>query len=123
MTAYLFFACLSGSERRIDNRGRKKLLRQSPSCPSARLAPMLPSLLMLTDQIVSLLIAERDKLNRAIEALQGTKRRGRPPKSGIALTASAPSRGGRRGRTFTSAQRKAQAKRMKEYWAAKKKKS
>jgi hypothetical protein len=61
-----------------------------PKLQSAQLAPMLPSLLMLTDQIISLLIAERDKLNRAIEALQGTKRRGRPPKSGIVLTASAP---------------------------------
>jgi hypothetical protein len=28
---------------------------------------------MPTDHIVALLIAERDKLNRAIEALQGTK--------------------------------------------------
>ena len=35
---------------------------------------------MATDQIVSMLIAERDKLNAEIEALQGpTKRRGRPP--------------------------------------------
>jgi hypothetical protein len=37
---------------------------------------------MPTDQILSLLLAERDKLNRAIEALQGpTKRRGRLPKN------------------------------------------
>jgi hypothetical protein len=37
---------------------------------------------MPTEQILTLLIAERDKLNRAIEALQGpTKRRGRPPKN------------------------------------------
>ena len=36
---------------------------------------------MPTEHIVSLLIQERDKLNRAIEALQGPiKRRGRPPK-------------------------------------------
>jgi hypothetical protein len=35
---------------------------------------------MSTEQILALLIAARDKLNRAIEALQGpTKRRGRPP--------------------------------------------
>jgi hypothetical protein len=33
-------------------------------------------------RILALLIAERDKLNRAIDALQGTtKRRGRPPRS------------------------------------------
>jgi hypothetical protein len=38
---------------------------------------------MPTDQIVALLIAERDKLDRAIQILQdgGTKRRGRPPKN------------------------------------------
>jgi hypothetical protein len=36
---------------------------------------------MPTDQILDLLIVERDKLNRAIEALGGStpKRRGRPP--------------------------------------------
>jgi hypothetical protein len=38
---------------------------------------------MPTDQIVALLIAERDKLDRAIQALQdgGAKRRGRSPKN------------------------------------------
>jgi hypothetical protein len=35
---------------------------------------------MPTDSILSLLISERDKLNRAIAALQGTPGRGRPPK-------------------------------------------
>lgn len=36
---------------------------------------------MQTEQIVALLIAERDRLSKAIEALQGPiKRRGRPPK-------------------------------------------
>jgi len=39
---------------------------------------------MPTDQIVALLVAERDRLNRAIEALQGpVKRRGRPPKNPV----------------------------------------
>jgi hypothetical protein len=38
---------------------------------------------MSTDHIVSLLIAECDRLSRALEALQGSaKRRGRPPGSG-----------------------------------------
>jgi hypothetical protein len=81
---------------------------------------------MQTDHIVALLIAERDRLNRAIEALQGpTKRRGRPAKNTVyepagptAIVAPAPAT---RKRTFTDAQRKAQAKRMKAYWAAKKK--
>jgi len=72
---------------------------------------------MLVDQIVTLLIAERDKLNRAIEALQGSaKRRGRPPNA--ALEVSAPKRKRR-----SAAQRKAQAERMKAYWAAKRKKA
>jgi hypothetical protein len=79
---------------------------------------------MPTDDIVALLIAERDKLNRAIDALQGpTKRRGRPPKNaliaGVAPAAEpAPKR---KKRTFTAVQRKEQAARMKRYWAAKKK--
>lgn len=35
---------------------------------------------MQTDEIVTMLVTERDRLTRAIEALQGpTKRRGRPP--------------------------------------------
>jgi hypothetical protein len=76
---------------------------------------------MPTDHIIALLIAERDKLNRAIEALQGpAKRRGRPPKAVAALAADAstPKRKRR-----NPAQRKAQAERMKAYWAAKRKKA
>ena len=60
---------------------------------------------MPTEHILDLLVAERDRLNRAIEALQdSTKGRGRPPQSG-----------GRRVRT--AAQNKAQSERMKAYWA------
>ena len=79
---------------------------------------------MPTDQILTLLISERDKLTRAIEALQGpTKRRGRPPKNPLAATtpAVAPAPAEKRGRKFTYYQRKKQAQKMKEYWAAKKK--
>ena len=76
---------------------------------------------MPTEHIIALLIAERDKLNRAIEALQGSaKRRGRPPKAvatSFAPEASAPKRKRR-----SAAQRKAQGERMKAYWAAKRKK-
>ena len=80
---------------------------------------------MATDHIVALLIQERDRLNRAIEALHGPiKRRGRPPKrasfpSSISVEAEAPPV--KKKRTFTAAQRKEQAKRMKAYWVAKKK--
>jgi hypothetical protein len=74
---------------------------------------------MPTENILALLIAERDKLNRAIEALQGPSRRGRPPKDDAAQQETpAPVR---KKRTFTPAQRREQAKRMKLYWAKKKK--
>jgi hypothetical protein len=82
--------------------------------------------LMTTPEIVSLLIAERDKLNSAIEVLQGvttTKRRGRPPgsKNGVSAPAATPAPATKHTRTFTPARRKAQAARMRRYWAAKKK--
>ena len=73
---------------------------------------------MPTEQILALLIQERDRLSRAIEALQGTvTRRGRPPKSVSAISEEAP----RKKRKFTPAQRKKQAERMRAYWAAKRK--
>jgi hypothetical protein len=50
--------------------------------------PSCYDFLMPTEHIVALLIAERDKLNRAIDALQGpTKRRGRPPRNPLPTTA------------------------------------
>jgi hypothetical protein len=84
---------------------------------------------MNTDQIIALLVAERDRLNRAIEALQGpvaVKRRGRPPKSASAVVAAAPApaasasvpKKGRRG--FTAAERKAQSEKLKAYWKKRK---
>jgi hypothetical protein len=78
---------------------------------------------MDTAQIVAALIVERDKLNRAIEALHGaTKRRGRPPKNpfSIPLASPAPTANGRKG-GMTSAARKAQSRRMKAYWAKRRK--
>ena len=78
---------------------------------------------MPTEQILALLIQERDKLNRAIEALEGPKRRGRPPKNILTATApvNSPKPAKRKRRTFTAAQRKQQAERMRAYWAAKRK--
>lgn len=77
---------------------------------------------MPTEHIIALLVAERDKLNRAIEALQGSaKRRDRPPKAvatSATPVASAPNR-----KRQSAARRKAQAERMKAYWAAKRKKA
>ncbi len=84
---------------------------------------------MSAEHVLSLLISERDKLNRAIEALEMTvKRRGRPAKQswtfrtpyrtyhGVDANSTSPKR-----RTFTAAQRKQQAARTKAFWAAKRK--
>jgi len=68
---------------------------------------------MPTEHIIALLIYERDRINAAIDALQGSaKRRGRPPKS----LSAGPTR---KKRTFSAAQRKEQAARMKLYWQKK----
>ena len=74
---------------------------------------------MPTEHILALLIAERDNLNRAIEALQGPlKRRGRPPKHPMDIGAPVT----KRRRHRTAAERKAQAEKMRAYWAKRKKK-
>lgn len=87
---------------------------------------------MPTDHILSLLIAERDKLNAAISLLGGTpaKRRGRPPKSAsmpdwvtsnnLPVTAPVPEKPAKKKRKFSPAQREAARKRMKAMWAKKK---
>ena len=71
---------------------------------------------MQTEQIVALLIQERDRLSRAIEALQGSaKRRGRPPKNPLAAAyVAAP----RKRRPFSAATRKKMAAAQKKRWAA-----
>jgi hypothetical protein len=71
---------------------------------------------MPIDQILPLLIAERDKLNRAIEALQGpTKRPGRPPKKPLAIetSAAAPKK-----RQVSAAARRRMAAGQRKRWAA-----
>lgn len=80
---------------------------------------------MPTEHILALLIAERDKLNRAIEALGGTgaKRRGRPRKNHgetIAAVSPAPVHA-KKHHMRSPAARRAQARRMKLYWAKRKK--
>ena len=88
---------------------------------------------MPTDHIIQLLIAERDRISAAIEALGGgtaNKRRGRPPGSKNALvnapswvtgTPEPPDKPARKKRKFSAKQRAEQAARMKAYWAKKKK--
>jgi len=81
---------------------------------------------MPTEHIVALLIEERDKLNRAIEALQGPlRRRSRPPK---ALATSKPpanpqvvaTHKTRKTTVWSAARKKAHISRMKAYWAKRK---
>jgi len=76
--------------------------------------------------VLSLLIAERDRLNRAIDILQREpKRRGRKPGSTVARGAAAPKKAAkkRRRRRMSSAARKAVSDRMRKYWAARRKAS
>jgi hypothetical protein len=79
---------------------------------------------MQTESIVALLVAERDKLNRAIEALQGTAERPILPEekqATVVPVAVAPVAATKKKRVWTAANRKAHIERMKAYWAAKRK--
>jgi len=78
---------------------------------------------MATEHIVSLLLAERDRLTRAIEALQGpAKRRGRPARAAAPAAASpAKAKPARKRRKLTAAEKKAASERMKAFWAARRK--
>jgi hypothetical protein len=72
---------------------------------------------MQTEQIVALLVAERNRLDAAIQALQGpVKRRGRPPGTKVSaplVAAKAPVRGKR---TLSAAGRKAIADAARKRW-------
>jgi len=74
---------------------------------------------MPTDQILSLLIAERDKLNRAIEVLQDTPRRGGRPRKNVTPTVDAePAPNSIRKRPrWTAAMRRAASERAKAAYA------
>jgi hypothetical protein len=81
------------------------------------------------EEIVQLLIAERDRLNAAIAALTGpTKRRGRPPKSAHDdptmpdwVKPAAAKKPAKNKRNFSPEQREAARQRMKKMWAKRKK--
>jgi hypothetical protein len=64
---------------------------------------------MPKEQILALLLAERDRVNRAIEVLGGPKRRGRPPG-----TRNEP----KHKRTLSAAGRRAIAEGQRKRWAA-----
>ena len=76
---------------------------------------------MATEHILSLLIAERNKLNRAIEALGGTTD-GHGGASKVSAAA-APAKAVRKRKPLTAAQKKAHSERMKAFWAARRKKA
>ena len=69
--------------------------------------------------VLELLIAEREKLNRAIEALSGGGRRGRPPGRRGRPPGRAAARRERRG--MSAEARAAQSRRMRLYWARRRK--
>jgi hypothetical protein len=79
---------------------------------------VLPSTLMPTDHILSLLIAERDKLNRAIEALSApVKRPGRPAKRQVQAIEANPVEPKKK-RHISAAARRKMAAAQKKRWAA-----
>ncbi len=69
---------------------------------------------MPTDHIVALLIAERDKLNRAIAALQGGEKRPKAVGPEATITNAVP----RRKRHVSAAARRKMALGQKKRWAA-----
>jgi hypothetical protein len=71
---------------------------------------------MPIENILALLIAERNRLDAAIKALQSPVRRAARP-AGNPVAGAPPARK----RRFSAAQRSKIAARMKAYWAAKKK--
>ena len=72
---------------------------------------------METNQILTLLEAERDRLSRAIEVLRGTHRGKLPTTSDATRAGSRARRGG-----MSVAARKAQSERMRLYWQARRRK-
>jgi hypothetical protein len=78
---------------------------------------------MATEHIISLLIAERDKLNKAIEALGGTTTpASRPSQSSESPASPVVATSVRHRKPLTAAQKKHQSERMKAFWAARRKK-
>jgi hypothetical protein len=77
---------------------------------------------MATEHILTLLIAERDKINKAIDALGGTTKTVSQPTKSSAAPAPAAVAPKRKRKALTAAQKKAHSERMKAFWAARRKK-
>ena len=77
---------------------------------------------MPTDHILNLLIEERNKIDRAIAALQGTPRATMPRKTKtLAAETTVSTKDIRKRPRWTAAQRKAAAERSKAMWANRRK--
>lgn len=76
---------------------------------------------MPVDQILSLLIAERDKLDKAIAVLQGTPRTPTQPKKATPATDATPTPNHARKRRWTAAMKRAAAERAKAVWVRRRK--
>ena len=78
---------------------------------------------MATEHILSLLIAERDKLSKAIEALGGAPKSVAAPKPAEAHAPAAAAKPIKRRarKPLTAVQKKAHSERMKAFWAARRK--
>ena len=85
---------------------------------------MIRWLRMPTDHILSLLIEERNKIDRAIAALQGTPRAATPRKTDThAVETTVSANRTRKRPRWTAAQRKAASERSKAMWKAKRRKT
>jgi hypothetical protein len=76
---------------------------------------------MPTEHILDLLIAERDKLTRAIEVLQGTPRRGTQRTSAMPAIDSIATPNHARKRRWSAAKRRAASARAKAVWVRRRK--
>jgi hypothetical protein len=72
-------------------------------------------------EILSLLIAERDKLNKAIEVLQGTPKTNSQPQKAMPAVNASPTTNHTGKRRWTSAMKRAAAERAKAVWVRRRK--
>jgi len=118
-------ARLTDQARRVSETLSRRFseLANSDGLPNSVAAEQASETFLALDAVLALLIAERDRLNRAIDALQGpVKRRGRPPKNPLTMNGTpTPAPAKRRRGGMSAAAKKAASARMKAYWAKQRK--
>ncbi len=128
----IIFACSPSFSNDRQQHGHSKILFRSRTITNPysktlafswfTLIGRVTILSMSTKQILALLIAERDKLDRAIEALREPveRREGRPgnPLIGSTVSTAVPKPTSKK-RNLTGTPRKQQSERMRAFWAAK----